>query len=90
MDKLEKTLRVTLELKVVPLSEDELAEGNRDLPEDAHMTQEDAIQECEPFELGDVIQGMFQEDSVREAFAGSNIYVTFDGQPLVIEAEFQD
>jgi hypothetical protein len=86
-----KTLRITLDLKVVPLSEEALEESNRDLPEEAHMTAEDALEEADAFELAEAVQGMFgDEDAVKEAFAGSGIFVTFEGQPLIVEAEFQD
>jgi hypothetical protein len=85
---MEKTLRITHDIKVVPVDEETVAIGNMGLPEAAHMTQEDVMNECEAFELAEIVQGMFHDDVTKEAFAGSEIWVTFEGHPIIVGAEF--
>lgn len=77
---------VTLEIDVVPLSEEEQREcseqmGNEEIDEedgpggDLGFLPEDYY----AFELAEVLEGAFHEDAVKEMFAGSGIFVTFDG-----------
>lgn len=83
-----KTLRVTLDIIVKPLDDEQLAEANEGMPDDCQMTAKDAMTDADEGDLADMVVGLFHEESVREAFAGSNIFVTFESDPTIVSAEF--
>jgi hypothetical protein len=86
-----KKLRVTLEIDVKALDGDELENALTGLDDDAReaFDVDTALEEVSAEELGDTIRDMFSEARVQEAFAGSNLFVTFDCETVdVTDAEF--
>lgn len=83
-----KTLRIDLEVKVRDFTKAELAEEMEIAGLSEDEVSDSELDETDEFALAEVIVGMFHEEAVREAFAGSNMFVTFEGEPLVIAAEW--
>lgn len=82
---MKRRLRIILEVDVIPLSCEDMAEVNQllDYDEDP-LTGEQAVKEVNATELGDAITGLFHEDAISEALAGSNLFVTFDPKSVTI------
>lgn len=80
-----KTLRVILDIPVKPLDHDRV---DYLLEDDLTLTRDDLALDPNEYtadELADIVKGLFHDEAVGEAFAGSEMYVTF-GDPKVVEA----
>jgi len=91
-----KMLRVTLDIPVLELSDEDKEEARGHLGldeasqdgEDEDETEYFDIDCYSPSELAEVIEGAFHEETIREMFAGSNMYVTFGDTVSVVSAEW--
>lgn len=91
-----KILRVTLDIPVVELPEDEQRECRDDL--DLGFDEEDgeegadffSVDAYEASEVAGVLEAAFHDEAVREMFAGSNIYVRFEDAVSVVSAEWKE
>lgn len=86
----EKTVRVTLDVTVRDLTQEELDNQGIDPTEFLGDEEEPSsyIDETYPRELAEIVAGMFHSDAITEAFAGTNLCVTFEERPVVIAAEW--
>jgi hypothetical protein len=91
-----KILRVTLDIPVVELPEDEQQEMRDDL--DLGSDDEDgeegsdffSVESYDASELAEVLEGAFYDEAVREMFAGSNMYVRFGEDVAIVAAEWKE
>lgn len=85
-----RKLRIDLEITVRELSKAQKLEALAGMDEDLveECSADGELDETEPFDLAEIVTALFDSDMVQEAFAGSNMFVTFDPDPLVIAAEW--
>jgi hypothetical protein len=93
----DRTLRVTLDIKVSELTPTQRLEMGLEDPleggEDEDMVSNEPVNEFEettPRELGEIASGIFFREYIDEAFGGSNIFLTFGEKPKVVSAEWHD
>ena len=85
-----RKLRVELEIEARDLTDEEKrADGDTMLDDPEFGPNYSELEnDVSAYELGCVVCALFYEETIREAFAGSGLFITFGDDPKLVRAEF--